>query len=61
MDYIILNNCPNYIENIITWLKINNHTNLGIGNEFCQNEMMVKEISSKKWEAGNLDFLGYLY
>lgn len=50
-----------YVENIISWLKINEYTNLGMGEEFCQNEMMVKEIADKKWETGNLDFLGYLY
>lgn len=50
-----------YVDNICTWLKINNHQSIGIGNEFIQNEIMVKEISNKKWETGNLDLLGYLY
>ena len=50
-----------YVDNMIAWLKIHEHTNLGIGDEFTQNEMMIKEISDKKWETGNLDFLGYLY
>jgi hypothetical protein len=46
---------------MISWLKINEHTNLGMGEEFCQNEIMIKEMGDKKLETGNLDFLGYLY
>jgi len=50
-----------YVENICTWLKIHQHRSIGIADEFLKDEMMVKEISNKKWEAGNLDLLGYLY
>lgn len=50
-----------FVDNICTWLKIHNHQSIGIGDEFIQQEIMIKEISGKKWEAGNLDFLGYLY
>jgi predicted acetyltransferase len=50
-----------YVENICTWLKIQEHNTIGIGEEFISNEIMVKKISDKKWETGNLDFLGYLY
>ncbi len=49
------------VDNICTWLKIDNHKSLGMGDEFIQKEIMVKKISCKKWEAGNLDLLGYLY
>lgn len=50
-----------YVDNICTWLKIDDHKSIGIGDEFIKDVMMVKEISNKNWEAGNLDFLGYLY
>ena len=50
-----------YVDNICTWLKINNYKSIGIGDEFIKNEIMIKEIADKKWEAGNLDLLGYLY
>ncbi|HRH56944.1 MAG TPA: GNAT family N-acetyltransferase [Chitinophagales bacterium] len=50
-----------YVDNICTWLKIHEHKSIGIGDEFIQNEIMVKEISGIKWETGNLDMLGYLY
>lgn len=50
-----------YVDNICTWLKIDKHKSIGIGDEFIKDEIMVKELSGKKWEAGNLDFLGYLY
>ena len=49
------------VDNICTWLKIDEHKTIGIGDEFIKDEIMVKEISTKKWESGNLDFLGYLY
>lgn len=50
-----------YVENICTWLKIHEHNTIGIGEEFISNKIMVKKISDKKWETGNLDFLGYIY
>lgn len=50
-----------FVDNICTWLKINEHKTIGIGDEFIAKEIMVKEISGKKWETGNLDLLGYLY
>lgn len=50
-----------FVDNICTWLKIDEHKTIGIGDEFIKDEIMVKEISGKNWEAGNLDFLGYLY
>lgn len=50
-----------YVDNICTWFKLHEHKSIGIGDEFIQKEIMVKEMSAKKWEAGNLDMLGYLY
>lgn len=48
-----------YVDNICTWLKIDHHKSIGIGDEFLHHQMMIKEISGKKWETGNIDFLGY--
>lgn len=44
------------------WLKIDNHENYGLGNEKIEDAyFMVKQISNKKWEDGELDYLGYMY
>lgn len=51
----------NYVDNLCTWLKIHEHNTIGIGDEFISHEIMVKAMSSKKWETGKLDLLGYLY
>ncbi|MCA1060644.1 GNAT family N-acetyltransferase [Rossellomorea aquimaris] len=49
------------VQNRCKWLKINdeNQTTVGIGFEVI-NELMVKEVSEKGWEEGELDLLGYL-
>jgi len=50
-----------HVDNICTWLKIDEHKSTGIGDGFLKEEIMIKQISHKKWETGNVDFLGYLY
>lgn len=48
-------------RNQCKWLKINDKSQItvGIGYEVI-NELIVKEISGKAWEDGELDLLGYL-
>ncbi|MGB1206165.1 MAG: GNAT family N-acetyltransferase [Chitinophagales bacterium] len=45
-----------------TWLKIDQHNNYGQGTEAIDDAFfMVKAVSDKVWENGDLDMLGYMY
>lgn len=51
-------------KTIITtnWLKIDEHKNYGLGNEKINDAFfLIKNISNKPWEDGDLDLLGYMY
>lgn len=49
-------------NNINTWLKIDQHKTLGVGNEKIDDaKFMYKPISGKSWKDGELDFLGHMY
>lgn len=50
------------VENRVKWLKINDELQMtnGIGHEPIS-EIMIKEVSEKSWDEGELDLLGYLY
>lgn len=46
----------------ITWLKIDEHKNYGLGIEAIEDAFfMIKAVSDKAWQAGDLDMLGYMY
>ncbi|MEZ4979943.1 MAG: hypothetical protein R2772_11710 [Chitinophagales bacterium] len=45
-----------------TWLKMDRHSSYGLGKEQIQDvSFLVKSISNKIWEDGDLDMLGYMY
>ncbi|WP_339242425.1 GNAT family N-acetyltransferase [Paenibacillus sp. FSL R5-0517] len=50
------------VSNTCTWLKINHETltTVGVGTQKVEG-LMIKEVGSRLWEEGELDFLGYLY
>lgn len=43
------------------WLRIDDHTNLGVGEENIANELMVKLIGLDTMPEGPVDFLGYMF
>ena len=46
----------------ITWLKLYQHKNYGVGTErITDSHFMVKQIGSKPWQGEELDMLGYMY
>ncbi len=46
----------------VTWLKIDQHNNYGLGTEKIDDAaFMVKAIGNKTWDDGELDMLGYMY
>jgi len=46
--------------NLLRWLKIHEHRNLGIG-EAVLEELMVKPIGARAWPDGPVDLLGYQF
>lgn len=71
IDFLFLvSDIPQYYEQLgymktdiaTKWLKINQHRNIGIGNEKIDDaSFLVKSISGKEWKDGELDMLGYMY
>ncbi|MEZ4886447.1 MAG: GNAT family N-acetyltransferase [Chitinophagales bacterium] len=66
----LVTDLPQYYERLgyktstlhITWLKIHQHQNYGLGKELITDVyFMYKMISDKVWEDGELDLLGYMY
>jgi predicted N-acetyltransferase YhbS len=47
-------------DNPLRWVKIHDHTTLGIAEEPVE-ELMVKEVGTRTWPAGTVDLLGYLF
>lgn len=47
-------------DNVLRWLKIHDHTTLGIAEE-AVDELMIKETGTRTWPAGTVDLLGYLF
>lgn len=46
----------------VTWLKINQGKNYGIGNKQINDcFLMYKKVGNKEWSDGELDLLGYWY
>jgi len=44
------------------WLKIDQHKNLGVGDELITDAFFLyKTISDNQWSDGELDLLGYMY
>lgn len=48
-------------SNYCAWLRINDFKNFGIAFEQLDKELMSKQLGSKLWPDGMLDFLGYLF
>ena len=46
-----------------SWLRIDEHKNYGIGHEAFNDgdELFIKPIHGKEWEAEHMDWLGYMF
>ncbi|HSG71912.1 MAG TPA: GNAT family N-acetyltransferase, partial [Planctomycetaceae bacterium] len=47
-------------SNSLTWLRLHEHQNYGIAEELVP-ELMIKELSNRKWTDERVDLLGYLF
>jgi len=50
-----------HADNPCRWLRIDEHTTLGVAEEPILNALMYKRIGETNWYSGVLDLLGYLY
>ena len=47
--------------NLCTWVKIHEHTTLGLATAAQTNALMVKAIGPRAWPEGEVDLLGHLF
>jgi GNAT superfamily N-acetyltransferase len=49
------------VRNLCTWLKIDEHTTLGLAIKADPGAMMVKAVGQRSWPEGDADLLGHLF
>jgi GNAT superfamily N-acetyltransferase len=49
------------VSNRCTWVQINEHTTLGIGQESMSDALMVKPTGDQPWPDGDADLLGHVF
>jgi GNAT superfamily N-acetyltransferase len=60
-DRLYARNGWTHASNRCTWLKIDNHTTLGLACRVDPGVMMVKAVGNQAWPAGDVDLLGHLF
>jgi hypothetical protein len=49
------------VTNRCTWVKIDEHTTLGLASQADTGAMMVKAIGEQAWPEGDVDLLGHVF
>ena len=49
------------VQNTCSWLKINDHTTLGLAERQQTGALMVKAMGGHAWPEGDVDLLGHLF
>jgi GNAT superfamily N-acetyltransferase len=49
------------VSNRCSWVKIDNHTTLGLASRRAPGVMMVKAVGNQAWPADDIDLLGHLF
>jgi GNAT superfamily N-acetyltransferase len=49
------------VDNPVTWLKVHEHTTLGLAEKIVPGAMMVKPTGTVPWPPGDVDLLGHLF
>ena len=49
------------VRNRCSWVKIDDHTTLGLARQADPGPMMVKAIGPRAWPEGDVDLLGHLF
>jgi predicted acetyltransferase len=49
------------VANTCSWLKINDHTTMGLAEQEATGALMVKATGDRRWPNGDVDLLGHLF
>jgi len=49
------------INNNCKWLIINDLQSLGLAKRNLENALMIKQLGEKKWQTGDIDFMGHIF
>jgi GNAT superfamily N-acetyltransferase len=60
-DRLYLRNGWTRAANLCTWLKIDNHTTVGLATAEDTGALMVKKIGPQDWPPGVVDLLGHVF
>ena len=50
-----------HVTNLCSWVKIHDHTTLGLARQEDPGVMMVKAVGNRAWPEGDADLLGHLF
>jgi GNAT superfamily N-acetyltransferase len=60
-DRLYLRNGLVRVDNPVTWVKVHEHTTLGLAEKVVPGVMMVRATGTVAWPAGEVDLLGHLF
>jgi hypothetical protein len=49
------------VTNLCTWVKIDEHTTLGLATQADTGALMVKAVGEQAWPQGDVDLLGHVF
>jgi len=49
------------VNDVCSWLRIDDHRNYGVAVETIHAEMMAKAVNKSEWPNGPIDLLGYMF
>ena len=49
------------IDELCSWLLIQEHKNHGVAVENLEREIMIRKIGDRSWPKGPIDLLGYMF
>jgi GNAT superfamily N-acetyltransferase len=50
-----------HVDNPVTWLKVHEHSTVGLAEKVVPGVMMVKPTGTVPWPTGDVDLLGHLF
>jgi GNAT superfamily N-acetyltransferase len=60
-DRLYTRNGWSRVTNLCTWVKIDEHTTLGLATQADTGAMMVKAVGEQTWPQGDVDLLGHVF
>jgi GNAT superfamily N-acetyltransferase len=60
-DRLYIRNGWSRVTNLCTWVKIDEHTTLGLATQADTGALMVKPVGEQAWPQGDVDLLGHVF